>query len=55
MSRTDIGNHLRLAPETVSRVLKRSRTTGLVELDRREVELRRLDELRALAAPILST
>jgi len=55
MSRTDIGNHLRLAPETVSRVLKRFQDDGLVELDRREVELRGIEALKALAAPILST
>lgn len=54
MPRTDIGNHLRLAPETVSRVLKRFQDDGLVAIDRREVELTGIEGLRALAAPILS-
>jgi CRP/FNR family transcriptional regulator len=39
MARTDIGNYLRLAPETVSRVLKRFQDDGLLAVDRREVEL----------------
>ena len=47
MGRTDIANYLRLAPETVSRVLKRFQEEGLVKVDRREVELtdpRRLED-----------
>ena len=39
MARTDIGNYLRLAPETVSRVLKRFQDDGLIVVDRREVDL----------------
>jgi Mn-dependent DtxR family transcriptional regulator len=31
MSRTDIANYLRLAPETVSRVLRRFQDEGMVE------------------------
>lgn len=38
MARTDIANFLRLAPETVSRVLRRFQQDGLVNVDRREVE-----------------
>ena len=53
MARTDIGNHLRLAPETVSRVLKRFQDDGLVDVDRREIELRNVAALQALALPIL--
>ncbi len=52
MARTDIANYLRLAPETVSRVLRRFQEAGLVRLDRREVELLRRDELDALAEPL---
>ena len=53
MARTDIGNYLRLAPETVSRVLKRFQDDGVVAIDRREVELLDVARLDALAAPIL--
>ena len=53
MARTDIGNYLRLAPETVSRVLKRFQDDGLIVVDRREVELTDVARLEALAAPIL--
>jgi len=53
MARTDIGNYLRLAPETVSRVLKRFQDDGLLVVDRREVELADVARLEALAAPIL--
>ena len=48
MARTDIANYLRLAPETVSRVLRRFQDESLIRIDRREVELigrERLDEL----------
>lgn len=53
MARTDIANHLRLAPETVSRVLKRLQDDGLLHIDRREVELLARAPLEALAAPVL--
>ena len=53
MARTDIGNYLRLAPETVSRVLKRFQDDGLLVVDRREVKLADVARLEALAAPIL--
>ncbi|MGB5347353.1 MAG: cyclic nucleotide-binding domain-containing protein [Woeseia sp.] len=47
MPRTDIANFLRLAAETVSRILKRFQTDGLIRVERREVEL--LDAARLLA------
>jgi CRP/FNR family transcriptional regulator, anaerobic regulatory protein len=50
MPRTDIANLLRLAPETISRVLKRFQDDGLLKADRRELELidrRRLEQLAA--------
>lgn len=53
MARTDIANYLRLAPETVSRVLKRLQDEGLLIVDRRELELLDRDRLEALAAPML--
>jgi CRP/FNR family transcriptional regulator len=55
MARTDIGNYLRLAPETVSRVLKRFQDDRLLAVDRREVELLDVAGLEALAAPILKS
>ncbi len=39
MSRQDIANYLRLAPETVSRILARFQKDGLVKADRRHVAL----------------
>ena len=53
MARADIGNHLRLASETVSRVLTRFQDDGLIVVERREVELRDLRRLEVLAAPLL--
>lgn len=53
MPRTDIANYLRLAPETVSRVLKRFQDDGLLRVDRRELELLQPTQLDELAAPVL--
>ena len=53
MGRADIANYLRLAPETVSRVLKRFQDEGLVRVDRREVELLQLPALEATAWAML--
>lgn len=44
MARTDIANYLRLASETVSRVLRRFQDEGLLRIERREVRL--LDRIR---------
>jgi CRP/FNR family transcriptional regulator len=53
MTRTDIANYLRLAPETVSRVLRRFVDDGLIAVDRREVALPGLGALEQLARPVL--
>jgi CRP/FNR family transcriptional regulator len=53
MSRTDIGNYLRLAAETVSRVLKRFQDQGTIRVRRREMELLDLPRLDALARDVL--
>ena len=53
MARTDIANYLRLAPETVSRVLRRFQEEGRLVVDRRELELLDTAALEALAAPVL--
>ncbi len=48
MSRMDIANYLRLAPETVSRVLRRFRDEGLIAVRQREMELLDLARLSHL-------
>lgn len=53
MPRGDIACHLRLAPETVSRVLRRFQDDDLIRVDEREVELLRPNELHQLARCIL--
>lgn len=53
MARTDIANYLRLAPETVSRVLRRFQEDGVLQVDRRELEIAKREQLEALAAPVL--
>ncbi len=53
MGRTDMANYLRLAPETVSRVLRRFQNEGLVNVDRREMEIRDAARLQDLAKAIL--
>jgi len=55
MARTDIANYLRLAPETVSRVLRRFQESNFVNVDRREIELLDIKRLESLAAPALAT
>jgi CRP/FNR family transcriptional regulator len=53
MSRTDIANYLRLAPETVSRVLRRFQDDGLLRIERREIEMAERGRLEALASGVL--
>ena len=53
MARVDIANYLRLAPETVSRVLRRFQEDDLLRVERREVELVGREQLDALAGPVL--
>jgi len=53
MSRGDIGNYLRLASETVSRVLRRLQDHKLLRVDGREVELLDRAALHELARNIL--
>jgi CRP/FNR family transcriptional regulator len=50
MSRQDIANYLRLAPETVSRVLARFQRAGLVRADRRHIALLDPEGLGGIAA-----
>lgn len=53
MARTDIANYLRLAAETVSRVLRRFQDEGLLRIERREVELLDRARLEQLALTVL--
>lgn len=53
MARTDIANYLRLAAETVSRILKRFQDEGLILVERREVELLEPAALEAMARNVL--
>lgn len=54
MSRTDIATYLRLAAETVSRVLRRFQDRGIIAVDGRQVTIARPAQLFELARPILS-
>jgi CRP/FNR family transcriptional regulator len=52
MERQDIANHLRIAPETVSRVLSRLVADGLIAVDGRHIDIRDVDKLRQLASSV---
>jgi CRP/FNR family transcriptional regulator len=54
MARADIANYLRLAAETVSRVLGRFRAQKLITIDGRRVALTDLPRLRELARCVLN-
>ncbi len=49
MSRSDIGNYLGMAEETVCRILTRFQDDGLITTQRRKIALNDLDRLRAVA------
>lgn len=49
MSRQDIGNYLGLAVETVSRTLTRFQESGLIKVQRREVDILDLEKLNKIA------
>jgi len=49
MSRRDIASFLRLATETVSRVLARFQKVGVLRVDRKQVRIRDMEHLRELA------
>jgi len=53
MSRADIANYLRLASETVSRVLSRFRSVGLIEIEGRKLVLRDPSGLRDMGHSLL--
>jgi len=49
MSRRDIASHLRLATETISRVLARFQSAGIIKVKRKKVAILEVEKLRALA------
>ncbi len=49
MSRSDIGNYLGLAEETVCRVISRFENESLISTQRRIVRLNQLEQLRAMS------
>jgi CRP/FNR family transcriptional regulator len=53
MSRGDIANYLRLAAETVSRVLSRFRSQGLIQIEGRELQLLDSQKLAAIGHALL--
>ncbi|HYG07108.1 MAG TPA: cyclic nucleotide-binding domain-containing protein [Stenotrophomonas sp.] len=53
MSRMEMASYLRLAPETLSRLLRRFQEEGLVSVEGRDVELRERARLQEMAAPLL--
>ncbi|MGA9333784.1 MAG: helix-turn-helix domain-containing protein [Rudaea sp.] len=54
MSRNDIANYLRLAAETVSRVLSRFREQRMLQIDGRDLEILDVPRLRELASGALN-
>jgi len=53
MSRNDIGNHLGIAEETVSRVFTLFRQKDFITLRRRQITLKRPDKLSAVAGELM--
>ena len=53
MSRADIGNHLHLATETVSRLLARFRDAGLIRIERSGLEVLDAEGLREIGEHLL--
>lgn len=49
MSRTDIGNYLGLTIETVSRIFTRLQKQGVIHVDKKEVLITNMDQLRSIA------
>jgi CRP/FNR family transcriptional regulator len=49
MSRRDIASYLRLATETVSRVLARLQKAEIVKVDRKQVRILDLEKMKEIA------
>lgn len=55
MARVDIANYLGLAPETISRIIRRFQQDGLLHVQGRHVEISDLPRLSAMASNVLRT
>jgi CRP/FNR family transcriptional regulator len=55
MTRTDMANYLRLAAETVSRILRRFQEDGIVRVERRDLEILDRARLEDIARNVLRT
>ncbi len=51
MSRADIGNYLGLTVETVSRVLSRFQKQAILSVDKKEISITHIEQLRNIANP----
>ena len=49
MSRTDIGNYLGLTIETVSRIFTRLQKQDVITVDKKEIRIKNLEQLRSIA------
>lgn len=49
MSRRDIASHLRLANETISRILARFQSAGVIKVNRKKISILDIDKLHELA------
>jgi CRP/FNR family transcriptional regulator len=49
-----MGNHLGLTLETVSRMLQQLQNSGLIKVQRKNIEIINLDALRNLCTPQIS-
>jgi len=54
MQRSDIANNLNMAPETVSRMFKRLKSEGIIELNLNEVTILDMPQLQALSGCLSS-
>ena len=52
LTRQEIGNHLGLALETVSRLLKKFQDEGLIAVQNRFIQIRDINSLKALLQPL---
>lgn len=52
MPRRDIANHLNMAAETISRLFKRMQNNKVIEINKREVVIKNMDALKAIAGCI---
>lgn len=55
MTRREVASYLRMATETVSRVLARFQSTGLLQVDRKRVTILELEKLRELSRNVVAS